>query len=532
MEPTPQEWEALRALYDWLAGDAEGRAILARLRTDPQGALADLARWAANRQPPPSLATYVSGGQVERLINIAQAGIVLLPMTPSRPAPDLLPPDIADFTGRAEYLEQVTACLEKAAQGGGPALVISAVAGLAGVGKSALAIHAAHRLKDRFPDARLYINLRGAEGTPLPPADALGTFLVALGVEKLPAPDDLQARSGLYRSLLSDRRALVLLDNAHDEAQVRPLLPGSPTCAVLITSRRPLTALEGAETVDLPPMPEEEAIALLEAIVGAGRVQSEPDAARRIARLCGYLPLALRVAGGTLKEKPHWSLAQYAGWLADERKRLERLQLGDLDVRAALGLSYRELRPEEKRLFRLPALLAGPDFGPELVAVMAGADVKDVWEGLERLVDARLLDAADGRYRFHDLVRLFARERLEEEEAEKERLACRLRAARWLNQRAGEWAALLTPGDRRRAAAQEVAQVTGRSAEEVEREWEQEALAGFERERENLVAAVEWADGAGDEPLTVALAGNLWQFFALRAHWPEWEKTHERALAA
>ncbi|MGC8884884.1 MAG: tetratricopeptide repeat protein, partial [Bryobacteraceae bacterium] len=141
-------------------------------------------------------------------------------------------------------------------------------------------------------------------------------------------------------------------------------------------------------------------------------------------------------------------------------------------------------------------------------------------------------DAAVGRYRFHVLVRLFARERLEEEEAEKERLACRLRAARWLNQRAGEWAALLRPGDRRRAAAQEEAQATGRSVEEVEREWEQEALAGFERERENLVAAVEWADEAGDEPLTVALALNLVGFFDLRAHWPEWEKTHERALAA
>ncbi len=165
MNPTLQEWEALRA---WLAGDEEGRAILARLQTDLQGAAADLICWAAQRasQAPTPLATCISGGRVERLVNIAHAGIVLLQVPPPRPAPDLLPPDIPDFTGRAEYLEQVTACLERAAQGGGPALVISALAGMAGVGKSALAIHAAHRLEDRFPDARLYINLRGAGETP------------------------------------------------------------------------------------------------------------------------------------------------------------------------------------------------------------------------------------------------------------------------------------------------------------------------------------------------------------------------------
>ncbi len=347
-----------------------------------------LGRTRASQAPHP-LATCISGGRVERLVNIAHAGIVLRRYPhPGRPR-TLLPPDIPDFTGRAEYLEQVTACLERAAQGGGPALVISALAGMAGVGKSALAIHAAHRLEDRFPDARLYINLR-APGNPLPSADALGTFLVALGVEKLPAPDDLDGRSALYRSLLSKPPGAGALDNAHDEAQVRPLLPGSPTCAVLITSRQPLTALEGAEIVDLPPMPEEEALALLEAIIGAERTQKEPDAARRIARLCGYLPLALRVAGGILKGRSHWRLADYAGWLEDERKRLERLKLGDLDVRAALGLSYRELGPEDSRLFRLAALLAGPDFGPDLVAAMLEADPEAVGEGLERLVDARL----------------------------------------------------------------------------------------------------------------------------------------------
>jgi Cdc6-like AAA superfamily ATPase len=213
-----------------------------------------------------------------------------------------LPPDIADFTGRQEEVAQAIAFLRSAAEGASPAVVILVVAGMPGVGKSALAIHVAHRLRDRFPDAQLYVNLRDAEGNPRNPAEVLAEFLRALGVaDEFIKGKGLEELSDLYRTRLDKKRALVLLDNAHDEAQVRPLLPGSPTCAVLITSRRRLDALEGAEILELQVMKEAEALELLEKLIGIERVRAEAEAAKRIVKLCGYLPLAVRIVGGTLR---------------------------------------------------------------------------------------------------------------------------------------------------------------------------------------------------------------------------------------
>ncbi|MCS7179397.1 MAG: tetratricopeptide repeat protein [Anaerolineae bacterium] len=531
----PEQLFIWQSLQSWLEQDEEGRALLARLRTDPQGAAPGLARWlqAHRDQAPPHLTTLISGGQVEHLVNIAQAGIVqMLLAAPPAPPPALhsLPPDISDFVGRRTYLEEILGLLTAE---GPPAVVILAIAGMPGVGKSALAIHAAHHLRDRFPDAQLYADLRAAEGRPLNPSDVLAGFLRALGVDDQHIPKDLAGRSALYRSSLDGKRALILLDNACDEAQVRPLLPGSPTCAVLITSRRPLAALEGAHLQRLDVMSESEALELLERLVGTPRVQAEPDAARRIVALCGRLPLALRIAGGTLRGKPHWPLAEYAGALADERKRLERLKLGDLEVRASFALSYRDLSPEDARLFRLLGLVAGPDFAPGLAAAFLDATPEAAWEGIERLVDAQLVEpAGEGRYRLHDLPRLFARERLEKEEPpEAQEAACR-RAARHLNELAGVWNACLTPSEARRTVAQEVAKERGREVEEVEKAIMLDALAFFDRERENLLAAVEWAFGVGEWSLVVSLAGNLVPFFNLRALWADWEATCKRALEA
>ncbi len=535
MKPDDALWPILRS---WLEGDEEGRALLARFQADPQGTAADLARCLQDRlaQAPPPLAAYILGGQVEKLIQIAQAEMVQIQLTlPPTPPSALhqLPPDIADFTGRREQLKEVTALLTRAAKGRAPAVAISAVAGMPGVGKSALAIHAAHCLKAHFPDAQLYINLRGTEGQPLDPSEALAAFLRALGVDDHFIPKDLDGRVNLYRSLLESGRALVLLDNAHDEAQVRPLLPGSPTCAVLITSRRRLTALEGAVLLDLEVMTGDEALKLLERLAGRERIQAEPEAARRIADLCGRLPLALRIAGGTLRGKRHWTLAGYAGELADERGRLERLRLGDLEVRASFALSYRDLAPADARLFRRLGLLAGPDFAPEIAAALLDAAPEAAREGVERLVDAQLLEpAGGGRYRFHDLVRLFARERLEEEEPVAEQQAARLRAARWLNEEAEKWDAMLRPDEARRARARAAAEATGRKVEEIEQAITQEALTAFERERENLRAAVEWAHAAQEWGLVVRLAGNLAKFYGIRSLWADWAETHELALKA
>jgi tetratricopeptide (TPR) repeat protein len=425
-----------------------------------------------------------------------------------------LPPDIADFTGRQEEVARAITFLRSAAEGASPAVVILVVAGMPGVGKSALAIHVAHRLKDRFPDAQLYVNLRDAEGNPRNPAEVLAEFLRALGVaDEFIKGKGLEELSDFYRTRLDKKRALVLLDNAHDEAQVRPLLPGSPTCAVLITSRRRLDALEGAEILELQVMKEAEALELLEKLIGIERVRAEAEAAKRIVKLCGYLPLAVRIVGGTLRGRPHWTLNEYVGYLSDERWRLERLRVGDLEVRASIALSYRELSAEDARLFRLLGLLRGADFASPAAAHLLGVEEERGREALERLVEAQLLEpAGGGRYRFHDLVRLFARERLEEEEPQAAREAACLRVARWLDAQADVWVAWLMQRDR----------IT-------------EALMAFEWERENLVAAVEWAYQGREWSLAVHLAENLARFFEIRGYLgylDDWERTHQYALEA
>jgi len=525
-------WQALQA---WLSRDEEGRLVLERFQADPQGQALELTKWlqAHSAQAPPQLAAYISGGQVERLVNIAQAGVVQITLPPAPPSgPYQLPPDIADFTGRGKELDQVMAHLTQAVEGQATALVISAVAGMAGVGKSALAIHAAHALKERFPDAWLYVNLRGAEGQPLDPLETLAGFLRALGIEDRFMPKDLEGRAGLYRSKLADKRALVLLDNAQDEAQVRPLLPGGPTCAVLVTSRRRLSALEGAAILDLEVMSEEEALELLGRLAGSERVRAEPKAAAKIVRLCGRLPLAVRIAGGKLKGRPDWRLEEYATRLADERGRLKKLRLGDLDVRASFALSYQDLPSEDARLFRRLGLLAGPDFAPEVAIPLLEADPEAAREAVERLEESQLLEpAGEGRYRFHDLVRLFARERLEEEPTE-EQEAARLRAARWLAVQARMWDNLLTPSEERRAYAAETVEKTGRKVEEVERALTLAALTAFDRERENLLAAVEWAYNVQEWGLVTRLSANLVNFFDIRSLWADWEQVGKKAVEA
>lgn len=443
-----------------------------------------------------------------------------------------LPPDITDFTGRVDQMTEVTGLLERAVEGGGTAVVISAVAGMAGVGKSALAIHAAHQLKDSFPDGQLYVNLRGAEGEPLDPFDVLAGFLRDQGIDDQSMPKDLPGRGNLYRSQLTDKQALVLLDNAKDEAQVRPLLPGSPTCAVLITSRQSLDALEGATPLNLAVMTKEEALDLLGRLAGRERITAEKEAAKRIAELCGYLPLALRIAGGRLRSRPKWTMGDYAKRLSDERRRLEQLQLGDLDVRASFTISYGELSPEDARLFRLLGLLVGQDFEPRVAAALLGSEQEEAEDAVERLVDAQLLEPADqGRYRFHDLVRLFARDCLAQEETEEASQAARLRVVEWYLGMSGATGRLLEPEPRRQQAKTLVEQ-TDQSFEAVERGLTLTALTWFETEYTGLLAAVDWAHrGEAWEPVW-RLASNLYYFFEIRARWADWERTHQLALEA
>jgi tetratricopeptide (TPR) repeat protein len=441
-----------------------------------------------------------------------------------RSVPAQLPPDIADFTGRdkelAELRDRLAPAHDRRAHSS-PTVVISAIAGKPGIGKSALTVHLAHQLQAEYSDGTLYVNLRGAEQEPLAPPLVLGQFLRALGVPDADVPTELNEQIARYRTLLAGRRMLVVLDNAADERQVRPLLPGSPTCVVLITSRNPL-ALEGTNPLSLELLEEGAARELLGKLAGKERVVAEPQAADAVSRYCGYLPLALRIVGAKLAARPAWSLATLAGRLKNERQRLAELSVGDLEVRASFALSYEALHPDDQRLFRLLGLLDGPDFTPGVVAALTDSSSEDTEPALERLTDAQLIETpSPGRYRFHDLLRLFAREQLNTEEPEQSRRAALERALTWYLQTTRHATKALAP-----ARLQEEDPTSPFSSYA-------EALAWLEEERPNLVAAVRQASEQRWDDLAWQLAQTPWRFFNLRKYWPgDWQETLEFGLQA
>jgi DNA-binding SARP family transcriptional activator len=322
------------------------------------------------------------------------------------PAPPFqLPPGITDFTDRVREVATLRERLLGAAAG----LAVVTIDGGPGMGKSALAIQVAHRLAPCFPDGVFYADL-GGPGSPAAPAAVLATFLSALGLRPPRAAAGIEAATSRYRSELAGRRALVVLDNAADEAQVRPLLPGAPGCAALVTSRTRLT-LDGAVPLGLELFDEAQAVDLLARLDPHGRVAGEPGAAARIVRYCDRLPLAIRIAGAKLGMRPAWSVANLADRLADERRRLELLRLRHMDVRASFAVSYRCLPPAEARTFRVLGQLGAPDATVATVAARTGAAPEAVEAALEGLLDAQLLEQTEpGRYRLHELLRLFARE--------------------------------------------------------------------------------------------------------------------------
>jgi tetratricopeptide (TPR) repeat protein len=341
-------------------------------------------------------------------------------------------------------------------------------------------------------------------------------------------PGDLDERAKLYRSLLADRRMLVLLDNAAAEAQVRPLLPAGPRSLVMVTSRSHLGGLAAAEVINLDVLPPGQAVELLSKIIGVGRVSAEADEARRIAALCGYLPLALRIVGARLAGKPHWPLRRLADRL-EAHHRLDELAAGDLEVRASVALSYQGLGRLEQRAFRMLGLLDVPDFAPWMLSALLEVPAADAEDLAERLNDAQLLDAAGGdtagqlRYRFHDLIRLFARERLAAEETPATRRAALERTLQAYFTRAQDAVGQLRlrppelPGERS----------PGGSGG---------ALAGsyqwLAAEHTGLSVSLDqaWREGLGQ--LGQALTRVLADFFEVHACWDEWDRTHEIALAA
>ncbi|MFD9795994.1 BTAD domain-containing putative transcriptional regulator [Streptomyces sp. NPDC059070] len=339
------------------------------------------------------------------------------PRPPAFPVPRQLPPDVASFTGRTAYLRELDALLNQY-DGPGQTLVISSVSGMAGVGKTALAVHWMHRVADRFPDGQLYANLRGHSPDPPTTADqALGQLLRALGVGLGHLPESTDEKAALYRSLLAGKRMLILLDDAAGLEQVRPLLPGSPTCFVVVTSRndlRGLTAFHDAHRVSLAVFGEEEALALLARIIGADRVRGEPEAAAEAVRLCGRLPLAVRIVAAHLIGDRHLTIADAVRGLRGDDL-LDELALGQEEhtgVRSALALSYRSLPATEQLLLRQLALAPAAEIPAPAAAALAGAALPATSRLLDQLVSRSLLETdRPGRFHLHALVRLFARER-------------------------------------------------------------------------------------------------------------------------
>ncbi|MET9348794.1 AfsR/SARP family transcriptional regulator [Streptomyces termitum] len=329
------------------------------------------------------------------------------PAPPPRPAQ--LPPDAADFTGRAA---PVGVLVEALGTPSAQALVISTVVGMGGVGKTALALHVAHRVREAYPDGQLYVDLRGSDPVPADPEAVLSGFLVALGVAGDAVPDGLDARSALFRSVVDGRRLLLVLDNAKDAAQIRPLLPGSAGCAVLTTGRTRPAGLPAAVQVDLDVFQPEEALELLGRTIGAGRLAAERAAALELVVACGHLPLAVRIVAARLAARPGWSVETLSRRLQVERRRIDELRIGDLAVAAAFELSYRQLTPDQERAFLLVASVDGPDIGLSAAAALLDLDEYDAEDLLEALVDVAMVESPfPGRYRYHDLLRAFARRR-------------------------------------------------------------------------------------------------------------------------
>ncbi|WP_371579323.1 BTAD domain-containing putative transcriptional regulator [Streptomyces sp. NBC_01314] len=343
------------------------------------------------------------------------------PLTPELAAapvrPAQLPATVPDFTGRASFVGDLSKVLAEASGAEGQVMAVSALAGIGGVGKTTLAVHVAHQARSDFPDGQLYVDLQGAGSRPAEPETVLGSFLRALGTADSAIPDSLEERAALYRSVLDGRRVLVLLDNARDAAQVRPLLPGTAGCAALVTARVRMVDLAGAHLVDLDVMSPDEALTLFTKIVGEERVAAERKAALDVVAACGFLPLAIRIAASRLAARRTWTVSVLAAKLADERRRLDELQAGDLAVKATFELGYGQLEPAQSRAFRLLGLADGPDISLAAAAAVLDLPPEDAEDVLEILVDTSLLEsAAPGRYRFHDLVRLYARACAERDE--------------------------------------------------------------------------------------------------------------------
>ncbi|MEU3311386.1 BTAD domain-containing putative transcriptional regulator [Streptomyces sp. NPDC006662] len=431
------------------------------------------------------------------------------PPAPATEAPCTLPYDLPDFTGRAEELNELFSFVQAGVEGG-PGQErysrIVAIDGMGGTGKTSLAVRAAHRLAARYPDGQLLIDLRGFTPgeTPVNPASALDGLLRTLGTPGDRIPEDLEGRTTLWRSVLDGRRVLLLLDNAADAAQIRPLLPASPGCLVLVTSRARLMDLDGVEWVSVDLMKPGESADLMTQTLGAARVAAEPEAAAELAELCGHLPLALRIATARLRNRPRWTVRYLVERLRDETRRMDELSSGERSVAATLRLSYLAMDEKHRTAFRILSLHPGADVDVHTAAALLGTTVRDADDTLEFLLDVHLVQQPEiGLYTFHDLVRSFAQS-LRVPATEAADAAAVERLLGYYLTATDTACEVLFPGRKHRP--------TGISPYEGELPPLGRAdLAGrwFDQEHDGLMAAVTLADQRGHDRYTACLSRNL-----------------------
>jgi DNA-binding SARP family transcriptional activator/tetratricopeptide (TPR) repeat protein len=519
------------------------------LAADPD--LADVRIPVASRQPP-GAATTSAGAPGAPSVTGEPGALGATPDSagPANraagvPVPAQLPPDIADFTGRDEQVKLLCDPLAAGRAGDrGGAVMVAVVAGMGGIGKTALAVHVGHRLRDWFPDGQLYVGLQGT-ASPRQPVQVLGELLRGLGDLDQAIPEGEAERAARYRSLLADRRMLVVLDDARDAAQVRPLLPGGAGCAVIVTSRAALPDLAGAVQLGLDVLGEQESRDLFGAIVGAERAAAEPEAVAQVLECCAGLPLAVRIAASRLVTRPGWSIAYLAAKLADERGRLAELAVGDLAVRASFEISYQALPAGQPGgqgtlgitdpawLFRLLGLADAVVLSAGAVAALAGhppARPEDdppagLAAALEILTDAHLVECpAPGRFRLHDLLRSYAADLARRTGTDQDRAAAIGRMLRWYGEQAGRAARALGS----RLPARDLFSVTGSAAMADPAQ----AIDWYETELDALRAAVGQAAGLGLHDIVAQIAAAMWRFLARSPHLDDWRAVTEAGVAS
>jgi DNA-binding SARP family transcriptional activator/tetratricopeptide (TPR) repeat protein len=437
--------------------------------------------------------------------------------------PAQLPADIGDFTGRETQAAHLSALLLGTPMGTNPGAVrIAVVNGAAGLGKTTLAVHAAHQVSTHFSDGQLYVDLLGASAQPAAPGEVLARFLRDLGVQgdRLPARDE--ERAALYRTTLTGRRVLVVLDNAKDAAQVRPLLPGTSSCAVLVTTRNRTSELASIRYVDLNVLEDPEALELFARIVGEERAAAEPDATAEILVACAGLPLAVRICAARLAARTNWRIATLAARLRNEQRRLDELKIGDLEVRSSFQVSYDSIRTlshggDPARAFRLLGLWPGESVSLQAAAALLGEPDDDVAEMLESLFDVNLLESpAPDWYRFHDLLKVYAQERAQAEEPEAARDEAVSRLLRWYLDTARAAADTVSPQRYQVRYEPEASGHPPLAFADMEA-----ALAWYDDERANIVVATRQAAAVGLHEVACRLPPTLFPLFNRRNNWAD-----------